>query len=130
MLEGGNLIVSFTYHPKLVETIKSKVSKRRFEGARKVWVVPVDHWRQVQDAFSEYPIRTVPPDLFSMLEAGTAKLNQVECIVCGQVIDCEKCEYTNNCGAKLAAKFCICPRCLEQEGAMESYSLAVARRVA
>lgn len=66
--DGANLVIRFKYRPDLVEEVKA-LPDRRFDGANKVWRVPVRHVEEVYKRFARLMFDFAPEVMSAM--AGT-----------------------------------------------------------
>ena len=50
-----------------------------------------------------------------------AKVNELQCIVCGNSAGCQQCELQDSCDIPNVSQFCICKRCSEEDDAFGLY---------
>jgi len=53
-----------------------------------------------------------------------AKINELQCIVCGSPAGCQQCEFQDICDISNVSQFCICKKCSDEKDAFNSYQKA------
>ncbi len=57
-----------------------------------------------------------------------AKINELQCIVCGGPAGCSQCEFQDNCNIEKVSQLCICKKCSQEKDVFKSYQISANKK--